>query len=65
MSEIDETSGLSQLELSRIVAMSEAERLSGLSHDTLRRRYPEKIIQLSPRRLGMRVRDALMLAKTS
>jgi len=52
---------LSALELERIVVMSEAERLSSCSEDTLRRYHPDKIIKLSPRRDGMRVKDALML----
>ena len=54
-------SQLVDLELQRIVTMPEAERLSGLSADSLRRHYPDKIIKLTPRREGMRVRDALML----
>jgi hypothetical protein len=52
---------LSWLELHRIVSLQEASRLSGMSPDTLKRRHAAKIIQLSPRRLGMRVRDALQL----
>ena len=35
--------------------------LSSESIDSLRRRNPDKIIQLSPRRIGMRVRDALRI----
>ena len=38
-----------------------AAELAGVSEDTLRRRRPDKIIQLSPRRQGMRVKDALMM----
>jgi hypothetical protein len=61
----DKTAGLSQLELERIAPMPEAEHLSSLSEYTLRRHHADKIIDLSPRRQGMRVRDALMLsAKT-
>jgi hypothetical protein len=51
------------LELERIVSMQEAQRLSTLSVDTLKRRYPNKIIQLSRRRQGMRLRDALLLGE--
>jgi hypothetical protein len=43
--------------------MSHAAHLCGISKDTLKRRWPNKIIRLSPRRLGMRVRDALMLGE--
>ena len=53
--------GLSRLELERIAPLSEAAHLSGLSKDTLLRRYRDKLIVLSPGKLGMRVRDALML----
>ena len=49
------------IELQRIVDMKEAERLSGLSHDTLQRRYPDRIVRLSERRVGMRLRHALLL----
>jgi hypothetical protein len=49
------------VELQRIVSMEEAARLSGMSIDTLKRRHAEQIIKLSPRRLGMRLRDALRL----
>jgi hypothetical protein len=53
--------GLGPQELQRIVDLKEASRLSGLSRDTLKRRHLNKIIKLSPRRVGMRVCDALML----
>jgi hypothetical protein len=52
---------LSAIELHRIAKLQEAARLSGMSIDTIKRRHADKIIRLSPRRLGMRVRDALML----
>jgi len=48
--------------LLRIVRLDEAERLSGVSEDTLKRRYRDKIVQVSERCLGMRVGHALMLA---
>jgi hypothetical protein len=51
---------LPPLELLRIVPLAEAERLSSLSEDTLRREHGDKIKKLSPRRDGMRVIDALM-----
>ena len=49
------------VELNRIVSLAEASRLSSLSVDTLRDQFPEKIVQLSPKRAGMRVGHALML----
>lgn len=54
---------LSPIELHRIAPLPEAERLSGLSERSLRRYHGEKIVKLSPRRDGMRVGDALMLAE--
>jgi hypothetical protein len=51
-----------ELELNRIVSLDEGARLGGVSRDTLKRHKAHKIIQLSPRRKGIRVRDALGLA---
>jgi hypothetical protein len=48
-------------ELDRIVTLREAAEISSLSTDSLRRHHADKIIKLSPRRLGIRLRDALML----
>jgi hypothetical protein len=49
------------IELDRIVSLKRAAELRGVSPDTLKRRQSDKIIQLSPRRLGMRLRDALLI----
>jgi hypothetical protein len=51
---------LTAIELQRIAPLSEAARLAGVSKDTLQRHHADKILKLSPRRLGMRVRDALL-----
>jgi hypothetical protein len=48
-----------ELELERIVTLREAHEISGLSPDAWRDNYPDKIIQLSPRRQGVRLRDVL------
>jgi hypothetical protein len=58
---ISTTTTLSEVELQRIVSLAEACRLSSLSEDTIKRRYRDKLIQVSPRRLGMRLGDALNL----
>jgi hypothetical protein len=50
------------VELQRVVDLKEASRLSGLSIDTIKRRHASKIIELSPRRRGMRLGDALSLS---
>jgi hypothetical protein len=52
---------LSKIEKERIAPLAEAARLRGVSVDTLLRTDREKIIQLGPRRRGMRVKDALLL----
>ena len=52
---------MTPLELLRFVALDEAEHLSSLSADTLKREHPDKICKLSKRRDGMRVIHALML----
>jgi hypothetical protein len=49
------------LELERIVSLQEAARISDLSPDSWKRNHPDKLVRLSPRRLGIRLRDALML----
>jgi hypothetical protein len=54
--------GLSPLELNRIVPLAEAARLSSLSEDTIKREFPHWLVRLSPRRLGVRVADALRLS---
>jgi hypothetical protein len=53
--------GLTALELARVVSLAEAARLAGISEDTIKRNHRDKILQLSQRRLGMRIRDALNL----
>jgi hypothetical protein len=39
-----------------------AEEITGLSEDTLKRRYPDRIKQLSTRRCGMKLRDAIAIS---
>jgi hypothetical protein len=51
------------LDLERILPLKEASNVSGLSQDSLKRHHGDKIIRLGPRRLGMRVRHALMLGE--
>jgi hypothetical protein len=50
-----------ELELNRIVRLPEASRLSGVSEDSLRRNYADKIIRLGPRAVGIRVGHCLHL----
>jgi hypothetical protein len=53
--------GLSALELMRIVTIDKAAELAGMSRSTLMRNHADKVIRISAKRRGMRVRDALMI----
>jgi hypothetical protein len=50
-------------ELDQIISLQEAEKVSTLSADSWKRHHKDKLIELSPRRLGVRLRDALMLRR--
>lgn len=52
---------LTPLELLRVARLPEVTRLTGISEDGLRRHHADKIVHLSPRAVGMRVVDALMI----
>lgn len=52
---------LTALELNRIAPLKECSWLSSLSVDNLEENHADKIVDLSPKRKGMRVCDALML----
>jgi hypothetical protein len=52
----------SYLELESVKPLLEVKKLTSLSVDTLKRKYPTMIRRLSDRRLGMRLRDALTIA---
>jgi hypothetical protein len=51
----------SEIELLRFVSLKEGAKLQGTSVDTIRRRQPDKIVRISPRRLAIRLRDALLV----
>lgn len=61
----DETlqSSLGLLELEKIVSLNEAATLAGISVDGLRRHHGHLIRRLSPRRVGVKLRDALAIGK--
>jgi hypothetical protein len=52
----------SWLELERVLPLEEVARITDLSRDTLRRHHADKIVKLSPRRCGMKLRNALSIA---
>jgi hypothetical protein len=58
--EIDSTK-LSELELNRIIPIAEAVELSSISDDGWRRHHADKLIQLTPKRVGVRLRHALFI----
>jgi hypothetical protein len=41
----------------------DAERIAGVSADTIKREYPQYVKQLSKRRCGIKLRDALKIAE--
>jgi hypothetical protein len=53
-----------EYQLDQIIPLKEAAKLSGLSPGSWRRNFPTKIIRLGPRRIGVRLRDALLLGET-
>lgn len=50
-------------ELDQIITLQESEQVNTLSPASVKRNHPDKIVKLGPRRLGIRLRDALMLKK--
>jgi len=59
-----EIAGATAVALERFVPLDEAARLRGISEDTLEREDPDKIVRLSERRKGMRIRHALMIPES-
>jgi hypothetical protein len=55
---------LTALELERIIPLDEVERLTSLSEDSLKRHHGDKIRKLSPRRNGMKLRDAIAIGSS-
>jgi hypothetical protein len=51
------------LKLEQIIKLPQVAKMRGTSVDTIKRHEPHNIIQLSPRRLGMRLKHALRLAE--
>ena len=53
-----------ELELERLVSLKEAHEISGLSPDAWRDNYPDLIVRLSPRRLGIKLKHVLNVGTT-
>jgi hypothetical protein len=58
----EKTERPSWLELESVKPLPEVEKITSLSSDTLKRHHPDKIVKLSPRREGMKLRHALAIA---
>jgi hypothetical protein len=52
------------LQLARVAPLPECAEITSLSEDTLKREYPELIVRVSPRRIGIRVGDCLRIARS-
>ena len=52
-----------ELEQARIITLQEAARLSSISVDSWKRNHRDKIIQLSQRRLGVKLADVLAIGR--
>jgi hypothetical protein len=51
------------LAMESIVPIENVTKITSLSRDTISRRYPHLVKRLSPRRKGMRLSDALAIAR--
>jgi hypothetical protein len=56
---------LDALELRRIITLERVTKLTTLSADSLKRHHADKIKRLGPRRLGMRLGDALAIGTST
>lgn len=52
------------VQLMRLISVRQAAELAGINLRTLLRFHSDKIVRISPGRIGMRVRDALMIAES-
>jgi hypothetical protein len=50
------------IELESAIPPDRVEKITGLSWDSIKRHYRDKIVKLSPKRRGMKLRNALIIA---
>lgn len=55
----------SWLELESVRDLTEIEKITSLSRETIQRRYPQLVVKLSPRRRGMKLKHALAITSGS
>jgi hypothetical protein len=53
----------SWLELESVKPLDTAEEVTSLSRETIKRRYPQYVVKLSPRRAGMKLKHILEIAR--
>jgi hypothetical protein len=51
------------LERESVVPLAKVEEITSLNRDTLKRRYPDRIVRLSDKRQGMKLKHALAIAE--
>ena len=51
------------LELNSVVPLSKVEKITSLDRDTIKRRYGDRVVQLSDKRQGMKLKHALAIAE--
>lgn len=54
-----------ELERQRLIPLAQAAEITSLSQDSLRRHHKDKIRKIGPRRLAMRLGDALDIGETA
>ena len=52
-------------ESNRVVSLRTAAQVLGISVDTLRKHYPELIVRVGPKRVGMWMSDVLAIPKAA
>jgi hypothetical protein len=51
------------LERESVVPLAKVEKITSLDRDTLKRKYPDRVVQLSDRRQGMKLKPASAIAE--
>jgi hypothetical protein len=54
---------LEGLEGERVIPLPEAGRMNSISVDTIMREHSDKVVRVSPGRLGMKLKDVLAIAQ--
>ena len=61
---VPEAPEIDPLELLKIITLEQVTELTTLSADSLKRHHADKVRRLGPRRLGMRLGDALAIGES-